>query len=92
MSSHFHLVVGTPGDPDPSALLADFKSYGSRALNRRWPKPESETWWTDSGSKRKLPYPSSVLAAIQYVLDQEYPLVIWTARIPELNLTGGRLV
>jgi REP element-mobilizing transposase RayT len=91
MTSHIHLVVGTPGDPDPSTLLADFKSYGSRALNKSWSKPVSETWWTDSGSKRKLSNQSAVLAAIQYVVEQEFPLVIWTAPIPELNLPGGRL-
>ena len=33
MANHVHLVVGVPGDPDPSALLRDFKSYASRALN-----------------------------------------------------------
>ena len=31
MANHVHLVVGVPGDPDPSALLRDFKSYASRA-------------------------------------------------------------
>ena len=35
MANHVHLVVGVPGDPDPSALLRDFKSYASRALNLR---------------------------------------------------------
>jgi hypothetical protein len=35
MANHIHLVVGVPGDPDPKKILGDFKSYGSRALNRR---------------------------------------------------------
>jgi len=35
MANHAHLVVGVPGDPDPSDVLGDFKGYGSRALNRR---------------------------------------------------------
>jgi REP element-mobilizing transposase RayT len=91
MANHCHLVVGVPGDPDPSGILGDFKSYGSRALNRRWGKPASGTWWADKGSKRKLPDEEAVLAAVKYVLEQEYPLVIWTTAIPELGLTGGRV-
>jgi hypothetical protein len=79
MANHFHLVVGVPGDPDPSDVLGDFKSYASRALNRRWAKPAGGTWWTESGSKRKLPNETAVLGAIQYVKAQEYPLVIWVA-------------
>jgi REP element-mobilizing transposase RayT len=53
MMNHIHILVGVPGDPEPEDLLRDFKNYGSRALNRRWGKPESDTWWTVSGSKRK---------------------------------------
>src|SRR5258708_5776120 len=34
MANHAHLVVGVPGDPDPHSLVRDFKSYGSRTLNR----------------------------------------------------------
>ena len=92
MANHVHLVVGVPGDPDPADVLGDFKSYGSRRLNREWGKPKSETWWTESGSRRKLPTRESVLAAIRYVMAQEFPLLVWTASIPELNLSGGRLV
>ena len=78
MTYHIHLVVGVPGDPDPASLLADFKSYASRALNKRWPKPASGTWWTESGSKRKLPNETAVLAAVNYIKKQEFPLLIWT--------------
>jgi REP element-mobilizing transposase RayT len=92
MANHVHWVLGVPGDPEPESLLRDLKSYGSRALNRRWSKPASDTWWTESGSKRKLPNHDAVLAAIRYVINQEFPLVIWTAPIPELNLPGGRIV
>ncbi len=92
IANHIHIVVGLNGDPDPSDVLGDFKSYGSRRLNRKWSKPKSETWWTESGSKRKLPTHEAVLAAIRYVMQQEFPLLIWTATIPELNLPGGRLI
>ena len=92
MANHVHLVVGVPGDPDPKKVLGDFKSYGSRVLNGRWGTPGSGTWWTHKGSKRKLSDEDAVLAAVNYVLHQEYPLVIWTAPIPELGLAGGRVV
>ena len=78
MANHIHIVVGVPSDPSPEDLLRDFKSYGSRTLNRRWSKPVGEAWWTESGSKRKLPNEAAVRAAIQYVKEQEYPLLIWT--------------
>ena len=92
MSNHCHLVVGVPGDPEPENLLRDFKSYGSRKLNKQWSRPKSGTWWTESGSKRKLPTREAVLAAIRYVVDQEFPLLIWTTAVPELQLPGGRIV
>jgi len=77
MSNHIHMVVGVPGDPDPSVLLRDFKSYASRALNQNWSKPESETWWTESGSRRKLPDENAFHAAIEYVRRQQHPLIVW---------------
>ncbi len=79
MAAHFHLVVGVPGDPDPEKILGDFKAYGSRILNLNWQMPESETWWTESGSKRKLVGESAVQAGIEYVRNQENPLVVWIA-------------
>jgi hypothetical protein len=75
--NHCHIVVGVPGDPDPEILLRDFKSYGSRSLSKRWLRPVSGTWWTESGSKRKLPNREAVLAASAYVRDQEGALIIW---------------
>lgn len=77
MANHVHIVVGVSGDPDPATLLKDFKSYASRALNKQFEKPESGTWWTEGGSRRKLPDEAAVAAAIRYVLDQEHPLVVW---------------
>jgi REP element-mobilizing transposase RayT len=92
MANHCHIVVGVLGDPESETILRDLKSYGSRSLNRKWKCPASDTWWTESGSKRKLIDRQAILAAIQYVIDQEFPLIIWTGPIPELNLAGGRLV
>ena len=79
MRNHVHLVVGVPGDPEPDTLLRDFKSYASRALNHRWPKPASGTWWTQSGSTRKL---ADMPAAVRYAQEQEHPLVVWAADDP----------
>jgi REP element-mobilizing transposase RayT len=77
MANHIHLVVGVTGDPDPASLLRDFKSYGSRALNGRWTKPESGTWWTEQGSKRKVKDEQHLSAVIEYVRHQVGALVIW---------------
>src|SRR5439155_7671358 len=52
--NHFHIVVGVPGDPQPSKILGDFKSWATRVLSARFGKPASLTWWTERGSKRKL--------------------------------------
>lgn len=92
MANHCHLVVGVPGDPDPEKLLGDFKSYGSRKLNRSGHTVPHDKRWTKSGSKRKLPDEQAVLNAIKYTIDQKYPLVVWVNDIPELNLTRGRIV
>ncbi len=77
MDNHIHIVVTVPGDPSPTDVLGDFKSYGSRALNRRWGKRPNGTWWTESGSKRKLPTDGAVVCAIRYVQNQQFPLIVW---------------
>ena len=78
MANHIHLVVNVHSDPDPETIKRDFKSYASRELNVQWGEPKSETWWTASASARKLETNNSVIGAIQYVCDQEFPLLIWT--------------
>lgn len=83
MSNHFHLVVTAKTEILTDAMLRDFKAYASRALNRRWSKPTSGTWWTASGSRRRLPDERAIEAAIQYVLNQHKPLAIHP-------LSGGR--
>ena len=80
MANHLHLVVGVSGDPEPDVLVRDFKSYGSRALNRVWNKPQSGTWWTaGGGSRRKLPNEPAVDIALEYLRLQYEPLLIWFA-------------
>jgi len=87
MYNHFHIVVGVPGDPNPAKILGDFKSWGTRTLSKRFGEPLSETWWTERGSKRKLPTQNAIEAAIRYVLfNQPNPLVTWS---PETGLHYG---
>ncbi len=74
MANHVHLVVGVPGDPPPEKLLQIFKSYASRALNRAYGHPAGGTWWTESGSKRKLPGDSAVASGVRYVDNQDHCL------------------
>ncbi len=75
MRNHVHLVVAAPHSVSPDRLFQIFKSYASRALNRHFPAPASGTWWTASGSRRRLPDEKAVRAAIAYVRNQEYPLI-----------------
>jgi hypothetical protein len=89
MADHFHAVVGVVGDPEPGQIRRDLKSYGSCKLNQVWGEPVNGTWWTAGGSNRKLPNEASLHAAIQYTIDQPFPLLVWTHPIPELNLPGG---
>ena len=78
MTTHVHLVVGVDDDPDPEKLLGDFKSYGSRRLNRDFGRPKNDTWWTEGGSKQKLKNHAEVEATIDYIRRQPNPLLIWT--------------
>jgi REP element-mobilizing transposase RayT len=79
MANHVHLVVGVAADPDPAKLIHDFKSYATRALKAAGHMPRGGRWWTESGSRRKLPDERAVCAAVEYVRRQQKPLVIWTA-------------
>ena len=84
MANHFHIVVQVPDDPEPDKILADFKAYATRSLNRKYGRPPSETWWTDKGSKRKLKDEEALAAAIHYVLEkQPDPLIVWSPKTGE---------
>ena len=75
--THVHLLVGVPDDPDPEKILGDLKAWGTRALNIRWGKPPSETWWTQGGSKRKKSTPEAIQAALRYISEQKGAWIIW---------------
>jgi REP element-mobilizing transposase RayT len=76
MANHVHLVVGVAGDPDPAKLIHDFKSYATRALKAAGHVPAGGRWWTESGSRRKLPDERAVQAASEYVRRQRNPLIV----------------
>jgi len=78
MANHVHLVVSAPEDVSTDRLLQVFKSYASRKLNQSCRRPAGGTWWAVSGSRRRLPTEQAVDSAIEYVKNQEYPLVIRT--------------
>ncbi len=75
--NHVHIVFGVVGDPDPSAMLRDWKSYASRTLNSQFGKPPAPRWWADRGSKRIIRDDNDRIDRIRYVRDQESPLLVW---------------
>ena len=80
MYNHTHVVVGVPGDPDPDFILETFKSWATRALKKRRPLPPNGTFWTEKGSKRKLPDDQAVRDGSYYVVKkQPNPLATWSA-------------
>ena len=82
MANHFHIIVTASEEFPSTSILGDFKSYASRALNRRWGKPPNGTWWTESGSHRPLPNEKALEDAIEYVLyRQRNPLVVWSKQL-----------
>ena len=81
MANHFHIVISADESLPTDDLFRRFKSYASRELNKRWPRPKSGTWWTASGSRRRLPDERSRDDAIRYVLNQHQPLAIYPESI-----------
>ena len=57
-------------------------------MNRKFGKPASDTWWTTSGSKRKLKTGADVAGAVRYVQEQEGALLVWTNPIWTGELRG----
>jgi hypothetical protein len=64
-----HTVV--QAEVPPERVMNDFKAYASRRLNRmRLDEPDRRRW-ARHGSTRFLWEPEDVLAAIQYVVDEQ---------------------
>ena len=81
MADHVHWVVGIDESLHGRSARQVLKAYGSRVLNDRWGKPVCQTWWTEGGSDRALRDEQAILDAIEYVLNQEFPLLIWKQKI-----------
>jgi REP element-mobilizing transposase RayT len=78
MWNHFHIVLAAPRDVDRTKIRADLKAYASRKLNKLFPKPSSQEWWSDGGSCRPLKSDLAVANAVNYVLFKQFqPLVTW---------------
>jgi REP element-mobilizing transposase RayT len=87
MADHFHIVAGVSGDPMPSKILGDFKSWGTRRLSEQFGEPASKTWWTERGSKCRLKDGDAIAGAVHYVLYEQFnPLITWS---PETGLHRG---
>lgn len=71
MSNHFHAVVIAPNEVDSEDILGDLKSYASRRLNKKWGKPASDTWWTESGSQRPKNNEPAIRNAVRYAWNQD---------------------
>jgi len=81
MADHVHWVVGIDESLHGRKARQAFKAYGSGKLTEKWGRPVAETWWTEGGSDRALRDEQAIIDAVEYVLHQEFPLVIWKAAI-----------
>jgi REP element-mobilizing transposase RayT len=79
-TNHVHAVVWAPCKPEP--ILTAFKSYSSRALNRRGLDAADRQRWARHGSTRYLWNADSVRAAIDYVVrGQGEPMAVYEKEV-----------
>lgn len=71
-TTHVH-VVATADDVTPEKVMSDLKAWSSRRLRETFAEPADRDRWTQHGSTRYLNDPKSVVAAIDYVLDEQGP-------------------
>ena len=81
MADHVHWVVGIDEALHGRTARQALKAYGSGKLNEKWGMPAAETWWTEGGSDHALRDEQDIIDAVEYVLNQEFPLLIWKAQI-----------
>lgn len=77
MASHFHTAISADDAVESVAMLRDLKSYASRRLNQQWTRPDSGTWWTESGSRRPVRDDTHFANIIRYLADQPLMLASW---------------
>jgi REP element-mobilizing transposase RayT len=68
-STHVHTVVDAEATPE--RVMADFKAYASRRLNRPDLDQPGRKRWTRHGSARWLWNPEHIAAAVEYVVDEQ---------------------
>ena len=68
-STHVHTVV--EAETPPERVMADFKAYASRRLNRMKLDEPNRKRWAYDGSTRWLWKPQHVSAAMQYVVAEQ---------------------
>ena len=68
-TNHVHTVVGT--EVIPERIMADFKTYASRNLNRLGLDGPTRKRWARHGSTRWLWKPHQVSAAMRYVVGEQ---------------------
>ena len=77
MCNHFHALISGPADTRASRILGDLKAYSSRRLSKRHCKPASESWWTESGSRRPVNNEPAFREVYEYILNQPHCLAQW---------------
>lgn len=86
MANHVHILVTNCPDDGP-AVRRVLKGTSQAALSRSVGKPRK--WWTTGGSDRYKHGHAAVVAAVNYVANQEYPLVLIVENELVLPSTGA---
>jgi REP element-mobilizing transposase RayT len=68
-TNHAHVIV--EAEATPEKIMNDFKSYGSRALNKLGRDGADRKRWAHHGSTRWLWNDQDVRDAIRYVIDEQ---------------------
>ena len=79
-TSHVHAVV--EADVEPEKIMADFKVYASRRLNRTGFEDPARKRWARHGSTRWLWKDEDVRSAVRYVVEEQgEPMAVYEAGI-----------
>ena len=76
MANHVHVLC--QGDQHGQEMLQALKGNASRRLSQEFTLESAPRWWTKSGSRRRIRAGADLTAAIDYVKNQEFPLLVWS--------------
>lgn len=68
-TNHVHIVITAPSRPEK--VMSDLKAWISRKLREAFQEPPDRDRWTQHGSTRWLNTHESLLAAIEYVVEEQ---------------------